>query len=363
MALHDTALTPVHQRLGAFMTDFAGWNMPLRYSSDRAEHEAVRTRAGLFDLSHMGQIRVRGKDAGAALDHALVTNPSKMPQGRARYSLMVNESGGIMDDLIVYKDDDEDFLVVANAANRVRVAEQLQSRSTDLDVEVDDQTTDRALIACQGPRSAEIVAAVIDEGDREDFDGLGYYRHAHLHMLGLPVHIARTGYTGERGYEIMCEREAAEQLWEALMEAGKKADMLPCGLASRDTLRLEAGMPLYGHELTEDTTPAEAGQGRVPKFDHDFVGRQALESNEPATALYALKGEGRRAARAGCSILKDGEKLGEITSGVLSPTLGYPIAMALARPGLAIGDEVTVDVRGKEQTMTICELPFYKSTN
>lgn len=363
MALHETALTPVHQRLGAFMTDFAGWNMPLRYSSDRAEHEAVRTRAGLFDLSHMGQIRVRGKEAGAALDHALVTNPSKMPVGRARYSLMVNESGGIMDDLIVYKDDDEDFLVVANAANRVRVAEQLVARSTDLEVEVDDQTESRALIACQGPRSGEIVASVIDEADREAFENLGYYRHTHLHMLGAPVHIARTGYTGERGYEIMCEAGEAERLWEALMAAGEEAEMLPCGLASRDTLRLEAGMPLYGHELTEDTTPAEAGQGRVPKLDHDFVGREALEASEPATTLYALKGEGRRAARAGCTISKEGEQLGAITSGVLSPTLGYPIALALARPGLEIGEQVSVDVRGKEQIMTICELPFYKSTN
>lgn len=363
MALLHTALTPIHERLGAFMTDFAGWNMPLRYSSDRAEHEAVRTRAGLFDLSHMGQIRVRGAQAGAALDHALVTNPSKMPIGRARYSLMVNESGGIMDDLIVYKDTDEDFLVVANAANRVRVAAEFASRSTDLQVEIDDQTENRALIACQGPRSADIVASVIDEADQETFAELGYYRHAHMKMDGADVHIARTGYTGERGYEIMCEAKDAERLWEALMAAGEEAGLLPCGLAARDTLRLEAGMPLYGHELTENTTPAEAGQGRVPKLDHDFVGREALEAHEPTTTLYALRGTGRRAARAGCTFSKGGEQLGTITSGVLSPTLGYPIALALAKPGLEIGDEVAVDVRGKEQTMTVCELPFYKSSN
>lgn len=364
MTLNETALFPVHERLGATMTDFAGWAMPLRYSSDREEHGAVRERAGIFDLSHMGQIRVEGPDAGAVLDYALVGVLSTMPVGRARYSLMVNEDGGIIDDLIVYRNDDVDFLVIANGANRLRVGDELTKRSDRLRARaaVQDNTTARCLIAVQGPASLDIVRSVVDSEHRDELDTLGYYRHGRFTIGGTPVHIARTGYTGERGYEIMADANDAVLLWERLAEAGEPHGMRPCGLSSRDTLRLEAGMPLYGNELTEDRTPAEAGQGRTVVLDHEFVGEEALrKAGEPSTALYGLAGEGRRAARAGSTVSVDGEQVGVITSGVLSPTLGHPIALAILTAGLELGTEVSVDVRGKHQPMTIVHLPFYRS--
>ena len=364
MSLNVTALHDIHTGLGATMTDFAGWSMPLRYASDRAEHTAVRERAGMFDLSHMGQIRVEGPDAGRLLDYALVSTPSTMSIGRARYSLMVNVNGGIIDDLIVYRTDDIDFLIIANGANRLRVGDELTARSEGMKVAIQDKTTARALIAVQGPASLDIVSSVIDDADRAAFVELGYYRHGLFTLRGIPVHIARTGYTGEQGYEIMSDANVAVDLWRILSEAGETSGVVPCGLAARDSLRLEAGMPLYGHELTEDLTPAEAGQGRVVKLDHDFVGSAALRGRgEPATALYGLSGEGRRAARAGATVSIDGHDVGTITSGILSPTLGYPIALALLTPGLEIGQVVTANVRGKEQSMTIVQLPFYSSTH
>ena len=364
MTLNSTALESVHERLGATMTDFAGWNMPLRYSSDREEHTAVRERAGMFDLSHMGQIRVEGPDAGKLLDYAFVNILSTIEVGRARYSLMVDERGGVLDDVIVYRTDDIDFLVIANGVNRLRVVGELTKRSEAIAarVAVQDNTTARTLIAIQGPASLDIVASVVDRPD--DLQALGYYRHGLFTIDEAPVHIARTGYTGERGYEIMADANGATRLWEALTAAGEPFGMVPCGLSARDTLRLEAGMPLYGNELSADRTPAAVGQGRVVKLDHDFVGADALrEAGDPPTALYGLIGEGRRAARAGSAVSVDGQEVGVITSGVLSPTLGYPIALALLTPGLDDGQTVSVDVRGKAQPMTISQLPFYKSSN
>lgn len=363
--LLSTPLESTHIDLGAVMTDFAGWNMPLRYGSATAEHEAVRTKAGMFDLSHMGQIVVTGNDAGRALDYSLVTKPSVMPEGRARYSMIVAEDGGIIDDLIVYSTSETEYLVIANGANRVRVVDELKRRSAELgaDVTIDDTTSRRAMIAIQGPVSARIVGSLIDEDYRESFDSLGYYRHARFTINGIDAHIARTGYTGERGYEIMVDAEHATDIWNSALAQGADEGLIPCGLACRDSLRLEAGMPLYGHELNAEITPAEGGQGRVVNMDHDFVGKNALEQHTQAATLYGLVGEGRRAAREGSEILVDGASVGKVTSGILSPTLGHPIALALAQPGLEIGQHVTVDVRGKELPMTIVELPFYKSAH
>lgn len=366
MSLNVTALETKHLELGATMTDFAGWNMPLRYTSDREEHTAVRERAGMFDLSHMGQIRVEGPDAGAVLDYSLVNILSGMPIGRARYSLMVDQAGGIIDDLIVYRNDDTDFLVIANGANRLTVVDELTSRSAAIEarVAIQDNTESRCLIAVQGPASLDILLSVIDEEDRAAVAELGYYRHGRYALAGVPIHLARTGYTGERGYEVMADANAAIQLWDIIATAGEAHGLQPCGLSARDTLRLEAGMPLYGNELSRDVTPAGAGQGRVVKLDHEFVGAQALRSHgDPATSLYGLVGEGRRAARAGSLIRIDGEDVGEITSGVLSPTLGYPIALALLKPGIDEGQAVVADVRGKDQPMTVTALPFYQSNN
>ncbi|GAA4433142.1 glycine cleavage system aminomethyltransferase GcvT [Georgenia halophila] len=358
-----TPLHAVHRAAGAVMTPFAGWDMPLRYSSDLAEHAAVRERAGLFDLSHMAQIEVSGPDAARALDHALVTRPGVMAVGRARYSMIVADDGGILDDLIVYRLAETEYLVVANAANRTVVLDELTVRS-ETRVHVSDRTSSRALIALQGPASHEVLEPLTRRGDGADLASLRYYAAAPAIVAGLPVLLARTGYTGENGFEISVPAPSAGDLWAALSEAGSVAGIQACGLACRDTLRLEAGMPLYGHELTRDVTPYETGQERVVDLDHDFVGRAALaaRSAEPTgTTLVGLVGEGRRAARAGSTVHDAEGEIGTVTSGVLSPTLGHPIALArVQRARAPVGTSLEVDVRGRRQSMTVTDPPFYR---
>ena len=366
-----TALDAVHRRLGATMTDFAGWEMPLRYGSEREEHRAVRTRAGLFDLSHMGEITVSGPDAAALLDHALVGNISGLRPGRARYTMICREDGGILDDLIVYRLDGRersDHLVVANAANARTVLDALTARAAGFDAVVRDDRAAYALLAVQGPKSPDVLAPLTDA----DLDGLKYYAGLPGTVAGVPALIARTGYTGEDGFELFVAPEHAERLWQALTEAGEPVGLTPCGLACRDTLRLEAGMPLYGHELTAELTPFEAGLGRVVKFDKPgtFVGRAALEEaarraeTAPGRKLVGLVAEGRRVPRAGYAVVSqaDGTVLGEVTSGAPSPTLGRPIAMAYVDAGYAAPGTpgVAVDIRGSREACEVVALPFYR---
>ncbi|HZG03556.1 MAG TPA: glycine cleavage system aminomethyltransferase GcvT [Streptomyces sp.] len=361
-----TPLDAVHRALGATMTDFAGWEMPLRYGSERDEHNAVRTRAGLFDLSHMGEITVTGPQAGELLDHALVGHLSAVPAGRARYTMICGEDGGILDDLIVYRLETERYLVVANAANAQVVLDALTERSGGFDAAVRDDRDAYALLAVQGPASPGVLAEVTDA----DLDGLKYYAGLPGTVAGVPALIARTGYTGEDGFELFVSPGDAETLWRALTEAGTEAGLVPCGLSCRDTLRLEAGMPLYGHELTRGTTPFDAGLGRVVKFDKpgDFVGRKALEdaarraAENPPRTLVGLVARGRRVPRAGYAVVADGAVIGEVTSGAPSPTLGKPIAMAYvdaahAAPG---GEGVSVDIRGTHEPCEVVALPFYR---
>ncbi|MEU3505227.1 glycine cleavage system aminomethyltransferase GcvT [Streptomyces hundungensis] len=361
-----TSLDALHRSLGATMTDFAGWDMPLRYGSERDEHTAVRTRAGLFDLSHMGEITVTGPDAMKALNYALVGNIATIGLGRARYTMICQEDGGIVDDLIVYRLGETEYMVVANAGNAGIVLDAITERAAGFDAEVRDDRDAYALIAVQGPESPGILASVTDA----DLDGLKYYAGLPGTVAGVPALIARTGYTGEDGFELFVAPEHAEQLWRALTEAGQDAGLVPCGLSCRDTLRLEAGMPLYGHELTTALTPFDAGLGRVVKFekDGDFVGRTALEAAaekaaaNPPRKLVGLIAEGRRVPRAGFSVVSGGEVVGEVTSGAPSPTLGKPIAMAyvdaaLAAPGTT---GVGIDIRGTHEAYEVVALPFYK---
>lgn len=346
--LHD-----LHVEAGATFTDFAGWLMPVRYSSDLAEHHAVRTAAGIFDISHMAEIRVTGPDAAAFLDFALAGLISAVKLGKAKYSLILEESGGILDDLIVYHDREAEYYVVANAGNRDVVVAALQDRSAGFDVTVTDLTDEVVLIAVQGPNARDIVAAVVELPE------LTYYSAAYAG----DVLVARTGYTGEDGYELYVAVEDAAPLWRALVAAGASRGLVPAGLASRDTLRLEAGMPLYGHELGLDTLPAQAGLGRVPNLTKDFVGRQALEVGpaDDARVLVGLVSEGRRAGRAGYALLSGDDEVGVITSGALSPTLGHPIAMAYVDPAVsAPGTQLDIDVRGSRIAATVVALPFYK---
>ncbi|OII66281.1 glycine cleavage system protein T [Streptomyces sp. CC53] len=361
-----TALDALHRSLGATMTDFAGWDMPLRYGSERDEHQAVRTRAGLFDLSHMGEITVTGPQAADLLDYALVGNIGGVGTGRARYTMICREDGGILDDLIVYRLQEQEYMVVANASNAQVVLDALTERAAGFDAQVRDDRDAYALIAVQGPESPGILKSLTDA----DLDGLKYYAGLPGTVAGVPALIARTGYTGEDGFELFVAPEHAEPLWRALTEAGAPVGLIPCGLSCRDTLRLEAGMPLYGQELTTELTPFDAGLGRVVKFEKagDFVGRSALTAaaeraeSAPPRKLVGLVAEGRRVPRAGMDVVSDGEVVGRVTSGAPSPTLGKPIAMAYvdaahAAPGTA---GVGVDIRGTHEPYEVVALPFYK---
>jgi glycine cleavage system T protein (aminomethyltransferase) len=354
--LHD-----VHTALGASFTDFAGWSMPLRYGSELAEHKAVREAAGLFDLSHMGEIELTGPEAGRALDYALVGNLSAVKVGRARYTMICDADGGVLDDLVVYRIGEDHFLVVANASNSDVVAAELRNRAEGFTVEVTDRSLDCALIAAQGPLSAGIVGKVCDA----DLDALRYYASTPTRVAGHDVLLARTGYTGEDGFEVYAEAPHATDVWQALTDAGGSS-LSPAGLACRDTLRLEAGMPLYGNELSADLSPFDAGLGRVVKFDKaaDFVGRSALEQRstvEASATLVGLTGEGRRAPRHGYPVLDAETQVGTVTSGALSPTLGHPIAMAYVPPALSQpGTKLAVDVRGTPAPVEVVALPFYK---
>jgi len=363
-----TPLTAVHERLGATLTDFAGWLMPLRYGSEQAEHRAVRASAGLFDLSHMGEITVTGPDAAAMLDYALVGDLSALAPGRARYTMICAPDGGVLDDLIVYRLSGEKFLVVANAANTAAVHAALLDRAGGQAAVVADETADYALIAVQGPRAAGILGALTSARLAD----VRYYAGQSAEVAGCAVMLARTGYTGEDGFELFARPGDAERLWAALTEAGSGAGLVPAGLAARDTLRLEAGMPLYGNELGPDVTPFDAGLGRVVKFGKpgDFVGRSALAERAqaaPRRALAGLAGQSRRVPRHGHQVLWDGRACGTVTSGAPSPTLGMPIAMAYLDPDVARqadgGDgqgRLAVDIRGSAEPAILVPLPFYR---
>jgi len=361
-ASRPSPLDAVHAAAGASFTDFAGWKMPVRYGSDLAEHETVRTAAGLFDLSHMAEFLVAGTHAGAFLDFALAGQASAIAPGRAKYSMLLAEDGGILDDLVVYRLDEQRFWVVANAANHDVVAAALAERKADFDVALSDETDACALIAVQGPASIEVLNRVESlRGPELRPQDIPYYGIAAGTFGDVPALVARTGYTGEDGFEIYLDASAAPALWDALVAAGA----VPCGLAARDTLRLEAGMPLYGHELSTATLPQQAGLGRVVALGKpgDFVGRAAVEAGPAPAArvLVGLTAEGRRAGREGYPVLRDGTPVGVVTSGALSPTLGHPIAMALVDPDASeVGTGLQIDVRGTAIPARVVPLPFYR---
>ncbi|WP_297005205.1 glycine cleavage system aminomethyltransferase GcvT [uncultured Corynebacterium sp.] len=390
----ETALHPVHAELGAKFTDFGGWDMPLKYGKELEEHRAVREAVGVFDLSHMGEVRVTGPDAAAFLDHALISRISAVKVGKAKYSMICTEFGGIIDDLITYVLAENEYLVIPNAGNAPAVFTALTERIGDFNVTLVDQTADISLIAVQGPRAADVMRQIVDEvtdapeasgASSADssvdaaVDGLGYYAAFRGTVAGVPAIIARTGYTGEDGFEIFVDNaatgvpgEAPAKVWGAALDAGERYGILPCGLAARDTLRLEAGMPLYGNELSVELTPVDAGLGvlAATKSKDEFVGRDAIlaaKEKGPRQIRIGLAGEGKRAARGGYEIRDaTGARIGEVTSGALSPTLGHPVAMgyvdaeAAAAGGVAaVGSTVTVDIRGREFPYTVVALPFY----
>jgi aminomethyltransferase len=360
--LHETALIDIHRALGARLIEFGGWLMPVQYTGILDEHRAVRERAGLFDLSHMGELFVEGDDAGDALAAALVTDPRTLAVGRAQYSMICAPDGGVIDDLIVYRLGPERFLVVANAGNAAVVSDELATRLERWRAVLDDRSLATSLVAIQGPRAAEILAPLTDI----DLMGVRYYAIAEGQVAGIPALVARTGYTGEDGFEVFVDWGRAAEIWEALATAGEGAGVIACGLGARDTLRLEAGMPLYGNELDRETNPFDAGLGRVVKLDKpgDFVGRDALArvaKEGPTKRLVGMIVTGRGIARHGYPVLDADGPTGVVTSGTHSPTLGKPIAMAYVAPDDAEpGTILSVEIREQPVTSEVVPLPFYK---
>ena len=372
--MRRTALFEEHLNLGARMVDFAGWEMPVQYAGVIEEHRAVRASAGVFDLGHMGEIWVRGPHAGAALDRALVSLPSALNPGRAQYSIAVNESGGMIDDLLVYRVADEEWLVVANASNAERVAALLAQR-IGTTANVSDESASTAMIAVQGPRSGDLVASLFDAEEADAVRALRNYAcrssEALIGGMRIPLLVARTGYTGEDGFEFYLAADRAVSLWRALLTpdtSGAPAPQ-PIGLGARDTLRLEAGMPLFGNELREELTPFDVGLGRVVKFNkgEGVVGDAALTARAAAgaragRALVGLKITGRGIARRGYEVHRpDGGLIGHITSGTHSPTLGYPIALAdldASASPYPLGEPLDVLIRGERVAAVVTGVPF-----
>ena len=363
--VHLTPLTETHRALGARLIEFGGWLMPVQYGSIIDEHRTVRTTVGLFDLSHMGELYVEGPEAGPALAAALISDPPSLALGRAQYSMMCADDGGIIDDLIVYRLGETRFLVVANAGNAAIVSDALAERLTGARAILDDRSLATGLLAVQGPLAAAVLAPLTDA----DLPALRYYAATEAAVAGIPGLVARTGYTGEDGFEIFVDTDRTEELWAALLPAVQAAGGGPIGLGARDTLRLEAGMPLYGNELDLATNPYEAGLGRTVKLGKagDFVGRAALERvarDGPARRLVGLVVEGRGIARHGYPVFAADRRTGVVTSGTQSPTLGLPIAMAYVAPTDAEpGTVVDIEIREARIPARVVTLPFYRRDN
>ncbi len=360
--VHETPLLSRHEALKAKIVEFGGWLMPLQYAGILDEHRAVRERAGLFDLSHMGELYVEGPGAGVALARSVVSDPTALAVGRAQYSMICQEDGGVIDDLIIYRLEAERFLVVANAANAGVVSDTLAERLAGSRAVLDDGSFATALVAIQGPLAAGLLAPHTDV----DLGALRYYAIAAGQVCGVRALVARTGYTGEDGFEVFVDTPEGVRVWDTLLAAGSPAGLVPVGLGARDTLRLEAGMPLYGNELDRGTNPIEAGLARVVKLDKavDFVGRAALEriaAEGPAKRLVGLVVRGRGIARHGYGVRAGDRRTGVVTSGAPSPTLGAPIAMAYVTPGDGEpGTMLDVEIREQHVPAEVVPLPFYR---
>ncbi len=356
----STPLFDSHLEAGAKMVDFAGWKMPVQYAGVIDEHRAVRDAAGLFDVSHMGEVSVRGPAAEAFLQSITPNDVSKLVPGRAHYSGLLTDEGTYVDDLLVYRLGENDFLLVVNAANAINDFAWLESHSID-GVELTDVSDQYALLALQGPKARGILASLTSH----DLDLLKYYRFVVDEVAGMEVIISRTGYTGEDGFELYLTPDLAPRMWTELMKAGESVGLQPAGLGARDTLRLEAAMALYGHEIDDTKTPLEAGLNWVVKLGKgEFIGREALVDQHEkglSNKLIGFEVVGRGIARQG-HVVKDGDReVGRVTSGTWSPTFEKAIGMAYVPVALAeIGTDLTIDVRGRIVPARVVELPFYK---
>ncbi len=341
---------------GGRMVEFAGWDMPVQFSTIVAEHQAVRAGCGLFDISHMGRISFAGKDALAFLQRIASNNVATMKDGQARYNLILNEQGGIRDDVLIYRWP-YGFAMVVNASNRTKILGWLEQHKGTQDVQWVDQTQSSCMIAVQGPKAMATVRGLVTA----DLDALAYYHAVPTRYRDTGCVVSRTGYTGEDGVEFMVPAALGVTLWQELLSRGG----VPCGLGARDTLRFEAGMPLYGHELSEETDPFQAGLGWAVKMDKgSFLGREALErrlQDKSRRVRVGLELEGKRIAREGSAVLSGETVIGQVTSGTFAPTLNRALAMAYVEPGQSsIGTVCSVDVRGKPASARVVPLPFYR---
>jgi glycine cleavage system T protein (aminomethyltransferase) len=357
-ALRRTPLAQVHERLKARMVEFAGFCMPVQYTSILEEHAAVREAAGLFDVSHMGQVRLEGAGASAAAERLLTRAVTPLRPGRARYALMCNERGGVVDDVMVYRLAADVVFICLNAANTAKDLAWIREHNSDATriVDVSDET---GLLALQGPASGEILRSVASP----DLALPRRFACERLEIAGHKVLVSGTGYTGADGFELYCDAAQAAPLFEALLEAGAPMGLRPAGLGARDTLRLEAALPLYGHELDDETSPLEAGLGRFVDLEgHCFLGADAIRRRRDAGHRRALIGfflEGRGVARAGHEIAAGGKTLGRVTSGAPSPTLGRSIGLAYVPPAFsAAGTRLDVLIRGRATSARVVETPF-----
>ncbi|MBI1314603.1 glycine cleavage system aminomethyltransferase GcvT [bacterium] len=358
--LLQTVFHDWHVARGGRMVEFGGWHMPVQYSTIVDEHNAVRNAVGVFDVAHMGRLQFDGPDACRFLDHLLTNDVTKLQPGQVRYSLVTNEAGGILDDVLVYRLDGG-YMLVVNASNREKIVAWLEAHRSGFGVQMTDRTLTHPMLALQGPRSVELIRAL----GCEQAAAMKYYSVAPAIVAGLDVLLSRTGYTGEDGFEVIVETDAALSLLGKVCQAGESLGLQPAGLGCRDTLRLEAAMPLYGHELNEQIDPLSAGLGFAVKLDAgDFIGRDALlavRDSVTTRVRVGLKLDGRRIAREGATVVIGDEIIGEVTSGTFSPTLEESIAMAYVdRRYSDTGIALEVDIRGKRIAARTVDLPFYR---
>lgn len=358
--LLKTACHNWHVAHGGRMVDFAGWDMPVQYSTIVAEHNAVRRAAGLFDIAHMGRLQFTGPDAERFLDHLVTNDVTKLAVGQICYALVCNEAGGILDDVLVYRFADSHLLVV-NASNRLKILDWIAKHRAGFNFNLEDRTPSHFMLALQGPRAEGLLQPLVET----DLKSIAYYYGMPARVLDQPGIVSRTGYTGEDGFEVIVPATAAVTLWQNLIDAGQSVGLLPAGLGCRDTLRLEAAMPLYGHELNETIDPYTAGLGFAVKLDAaDFIGSTALvtakaKANRPRR--IGLELAGKRIAREGALVFSGDKQLGHVTSGTFSPTLEKSIAMAYVPAEFAaVGTALEIDIRGKRETACVVKLPFYR---
>ena len=359
--LKKTPLNGLERELGGKMVDFGGWDLPVQFSGILEEHRAVRERAGIFDVSHMGEVFVRGPKALDLLQTLTCNDVSKLENGRCQYNGLLYPTGGFVDDILIYQNAPDDFLVVVNASNTQKDYEWMADAAKEMDVVVENRSAEFAQLAIQGPEAEGVLQKLTDL----DLASMGYYRFEHGQVNGVPAIVSRTGYTGEDGFEVYVAPDVAEPLFRKMLEAGRDKGVIPAGLGARDTLRLEAKMALYGNDIDHTTTPIEADLGWIVKLGKgDFFGREVLEKEKSEGAKKKLVGfemVDRGIARHGYPIVSGNEEIGIVTSGTHSPTLGKAIGLGYVTPALAAeGTELNILIRGKQARARVVPTPFYK---